>query len=41
MYDIPSNPQIKECVVTESTIAQKAAPKLVMHKSAGRRAKAG
>jgi ATP-dependent Clp protease ATP-binding subunit ClpX len=41
MYDIPSNPHIKECVVTESTIAQKAAPKLVMHKSAGRRAKAG
>ncbi len=41
MYDIPSNPDIKECVVTESTISQKASPKLVMHKSAGRRAKAG
>lgn len=41
MYDIPSNPDIKECVVTESTISQKTSPKLVMHKSTGRRARAG
>lgn len=33
MYDVPSNPDIKECVVTEATITHKAAPKLVMHKS--------
>lgn len=42
MYDVPSNPDIKECVVTEATITQKEAPKLVMHKSADeQRAKAG
>ena len=33
MYEIPSNPNIKECVVTEATIAQKTAPQFVMHAS--------
>lgn len=37
MYEVPSNPDIKECVVTEATINHKAAPKLVMHKSSNSR----
>ncbi|MBF0288697.1 MAG: ATP-dependent Clp protease ATP-binding subunit ClpX [SAR324 cluster bacterium] len=37
MYDVPSNPDIKECVVTEATINNKTAPKLVMHKSSNSR----
>lgn len=42
MYDVPSNPDIKECVVTEATITHKAAPKLVMHSSIHKpQAKAG
>lgn len=37
MYDVPSNPDIKEVVVTQYTITQKESPKLVMHTSANRR----
>ncbi len=42
MYDVPSEPDIKECVITETTITQNADAKLIMHKSSNnRKAKAG
>ncbi|MBF0352347.1 MAG: ATP-dependent Clp protease ATP-binding subunit ClpX [SAR324 cluster bacterium] len=40
MYEIPSRDDIKECVVTETTVTQQSAPKLVLSK-APRKAKAG
>ena len=31
MFDIPSNPNIEKCIITKETVAEKAAPKLIIN----------
>ena len=40
MYEVPSNPNIEECIIDEAVIEQKAPPKMVMNSNPELTAKA-